>query len=275
MTSSNPVRRISSIIDAIAASRDGMTLVEIVTAVELPVSTTYRTVNILMDVGYLKMEPATKTYKIGERLKRVLLLTLGTGSLEELARPALVELAERFTETTYLVQLTSSGLRLIDFYLPTQGPRTLVHPGFDFPIHATAAGKVIFAFQPDGVIESELAKGLERFMPNTIVRKKAIRTELGHVRKQGFAVNDSELDPGVYALAAPLVLGDDTVIGALAIAGIRDRLLQRHKAEKVASAVVEAATNLSRLMLNTMTDHDAMNRDIRSTASSRTRVSER
>ncbi len=263
MTSSNPVRRIASIIDAVAASRDGMTLVEIVAAVELPVSTTYRTVNILIDIGYLKMDPATKVYTIGERLKRVLLLTLGTGSLEELARPSLVELAEAFRETAYLVQLTSSGLRLIDFYLPTQGSRTLVHPGFDFPIHATAAGKVIFAFQSKGVIESELAKGLERFMPNTIVNKKTIRTELGRIRKQGFAVNNCELDPGVYAVAAPLVLGDDTVFGALAIAGIGDRLLQRYKAQEVTSAVVEAATSLSRLLINTVTDQDATKRDIR------------
>lgn len=251
MTSSSPVRRIASIIDAVAASRDGMTLVEISTAVELPPSTAHRTVNILMDVGYLKMEPATKAYEIGERLKRVLLLTLGTGSIEELARPPLIELAERFTETAFLALLTPTGVKLIDFYLPTQGSRTLVHPGFEFPMHATAAGKAIFAFQPEAAIEAELAKGLERFMPNTIVSAKAIRAELARVRQQGYAVNDVELDPGVYAVAAPLALGEDTVIGALAIAGIRDRLLRRHKAEKIASAIVDAATNLSRLVLNT------------------------
>jgi DNA-binding IclR family transcriptional regulator len=251
MTTSNPVRRISSIIDAVAASRGGMTLVEIANCVDLPASTVHRTLNILLDVGYLKMEPATKTYRVGERLRRVLLLTLGTASLEEIARPTLAELAEQFTETAYLVQMTSFGLQLIDFYLPTQGSRTLIHPGFEFPMHATAAGKVIFAYQSDETIEAELAKGLERFMPNTIASKKAVRAELDRVRRQGYAVNDVELDPGVYAVAAPLALGDDAVIGALAIAGIRDRLLQRHKAEHIASVLVEAATGLSRLTLNT------------------------
>ncbi len=251
MTASNPVRRISSIIDAVAASRDGMTLVDISNSVDLPPSTVHRTLNILMDVGYLTMKPETKTYRIGERLKRVLLLTLGTASLDELARPILVELAEQFMETAYLIQMTSFGLQLTDFYLPSKGSRTLVHPGFEFPMHATAAGKLIFAFQSDETIEAELAKGLKRFMPNTIASKKAVRAELGRVRSQGYAVNDVELDPGVYAVAAPLALGDDAVIGALAIAGIRDRLLQRHKAEHIASVLVEAATGLSRLMLNT------------------------
>ncbi len=252
MTTSNPVRRISSIIDAVAATREGITLAGIGNAVDLSPSTVHRTVNILMDVGYLKLEPSTKTYKLGGRLKRVLLLSLGTGSLEELAHPALVTLAERFTETAYLVQLTSTGLQLVDFYLPTTGSRTLVHPGFDFPMHATAAGKVVFAFQSEEIIEREFTKGIERFMPNTLTSRKAILQELGKVRRRGYAINDVELDPGVYAVAAPLTLDEgETVIGALAIAGIRDRLLNKYSEGEIAGNLLDATTELSRLVLNT------------------------
>ncbi len=251
MTSSNPVRRISSIIDAVAASPEGMTLLEIANVVKLPPSTAHRTVNILLDVGYLTLEPATKTYKIGARLKRVLLLTLGTGSLEEIAQPKLVELAEHFTETAYLVQLTSSGIQLVDYYLPTKGSRTLVHPGFEFPINATAAGKAIFAHQSEEAIAAELAKGLKRYMPNTIVGKKAIRAELALIRDRGYAINDVELDSGIYAVAAPVWLGGETVIGAVAIVGIRDRLLKSHKPRAIEKVVVDAAGEISRLMPNT------------------------
>lgn len=250
MTSSNPVRRISSIVDAVAASRDGFTLMDIAAAVDLPPSTTHRTINILMDVGYLKLIPETKTYTIGDRLKRVLLLTLGSGPLEELARPELVDLAEHFFETAYLVQLTSAGPRLIDYYLPTRGSRTLVHPGFDFPVHATAAGKAIFAFQADDVVEAELAKGLERFTRNTITSKRPVRAELRRVRKQGYACSDAEMDSGVYAVAAPVRLGQDAVIGALAIVGIRDRLLAGRKEEDIAAEVARAASDLSRLIVD-------------------------
>jgi len=248
MTSSKPVRRMTLIVDVIASSHDRLTLIDIARAVELPPSTTHRTLNILMDVGYIKLDPATKTYAIGERLKRVLLLTLGTGSIKELAQPVLVELAERFTETAYVVQMTSSGIQLIDFYLSTQGSRTLVHPGFNFPIHASAAGKVVFAFQSDEVIELELAKNIEKFMPSTIVGKRAIKKELRLSHERGYAINDSELDPGVYAIAAPLKLGEQSVIGALAIVGLRERLLKRFKTEEIASIIVKAANDVSQLM---------------------------
>ena len=250
MTSSSPVRRIASIIDIVAASHGHLTLADIARAVELPPSTTHRTLNILIDVGYLALDPVTKSYEIGDRLKRVLLLTLGAGSLKEIARPALVELAEEFTETTFVVQMTSSGLQLVDHYFPTQGSRTLVHPGFDFPMHASATGKVVFAFHSDEEIELELAKTVEKFMPNTIVGKRAIIKELRRTRKQGYSVNDAELDPGVYAVAAPIKLGNDAIVGALAIVGIRDRLLDRYKAEKIISSVVRAAEDVSRLMFS-------------------------
>ncbi|MBT4888372.1 MAG: IclR family transcriptional regulator [Rhodospirillales bacterium] len=250
MTSSNPVRRMTLIIDVVASSHDSMTLADISKAVELPPSTTHRTLNILLDVGYLKLDPATKSYEIGERLKRVLLLSLGTGSLEELARPVLVELAEKFAETAYVVQMTSSGLQLVDYYLPTTGSRTLVHPGFEFPMHATASGKAIFAFKSDEEIELELTKSIEKFMPNTIIGKKAIKAELRHTRERGYATNDSELDPGIYAVAAPLKLGEDTIIGALAIVGVRERFCGNFKTEDIASSIVKAADDISRLLFS-------------------------
>ena len=250
MASSNPVRRISSIIDAVATSRNGMTLVEIANAVGLVPSTSHRTVNILMDIGYLRISPETKTYHIGDRLKRVLLLELGTESLTDLARPIIVELAEKFFETAFVVQNTSSGVQLIDYFFSTSGSRTLVHPGYEFPLHATAAGKAIFAFQSDDLIEEELAKGLKRFMPATLSSKKAVRKELALIKDRGYAINDSELDPGVYALAAPLVLTDNSVVGALAIVGIRDRLLKAATEKEIATSIIQAANELSNMAYN-------------------------
>ncbi len=247
-TSSNPVRRISTIIDVVAASRTGLNLADIANAVDLAPSTTHRTINILLDIGYLRVMPGSKTYQIGDRLKRVLLLTLGSVSLKDLAKPVLAELSDQFRETIYVVQLNNSELQLVDYYLPTKGSRTLVHPGFQFPMHATAAGKVVYAFQSVDIIANELSKKAERYMPNTIVSKKAIRSELKKVRTDGYAVNDAELDPGVYAIAVPIRLSDDTVIGALAIVGIRIRMLKKYSEREIATTLEKYAGELTRLI---------------------------
>ncbi len=251
MTASNPVRRIAAIVDVVAGYDKGITLVEIANAARLSPSTAHRTVNILLDVGYLVLDPSTKTYRIGPRLKRVLLLSHGSGSLEDFARPSLIALSEQFSETSYLVRFSGQRIHLVDYHLPTTGSRTLVHPGFEFPMHATAAGKVVFAYLSADIIENELSRDLEHFMPNTITSRQKVRRELEKVRTQGYAVNDAELDPGVYAVAAPVFLSDnETLVGALAIAGIRDRLLEKHTETEIAKVLLEATAELSRLINN-------------------------
>ncbi len=250
MASSSPVRRIASIIDAVAASKNGMTLVEIATTVGLAPSTSHRTVNILLDVGYLRISPETRTYHLGDRLKRVLLLEMGTGSLTELARPMIVELAEKFRETAFIVQNVNSEIQLVDYYFSTRGSRTLVHPGYEFPLHASAAGKAIFAFQPDDLIEQATSGGFKRFMPATLTTRRSLRKEFELVRRRGYAVNDSELDPGVYALAVPLILADGSVIGALAIVGIRERLLNNASETEIATSLMLSARVLSGMAHN-------------------------
>ena len=48
----------------------------------------------------------------------------------------------------------------------------MVHPGFDFPIHASAVGKAVFAFLTDEKVDLELEKKAEKFMPTAIVGKR-------------------------------------------------------------------------------------------------------
>jgi DNA-binding IclR family transcriptional regulator len=250
MTTSNPVRRIATILDAIASARDGITLGELAATVGLPVSTTHRTVNILQDVGYINADPATRMLRIGERLQRVVLLSVGSRAIKKIVRPTLIELANHFSETAYFAQMTSDGPVLADYYLPTRGPRTLVHPGFDFPIHATAAGKTIYAFLPEEIADKALSKKLQRFTDNTIVNKSAVRKELAAVRARGYGISNAELDEGVFALAAPLLLDQNTVLGTIAVTGVSDRMRKQFGIEAIAEKIVQAGKDLSAMMVN-------------------------
>ncbi len=250
MTASNPVRRIAAILDAIASARDGIALGELAAATGLPLSTTHRTVNILQDVGYISADPATRTLRIGARLQRVVLLSVGSRAIRKIIRPTLMELADHFSETAYFAQMTNDGPQLSDYYLPTKGPRTLVHPGFDFPAHATAAGKAIYAFLPEETVARALSGKLQRFTANTVVQKAALRREFAQVRERGYAVNSSELDEGVFALAAPLLLDQHSVLGAIAITGVSERLTGRFSIEAIAERVLAAGREISAMMLN-------------------------
>jgi DNA-binding IclR family transcriptional regulator len=87
------------------------------------------------------------------------------------------------------------------------------------PAHCAAGGKALLAWR-DGWRESVLAAPLARVTDRTTVDADAMRRELDAVRRDGHAVEDGELEPGVRAVAAP-VFGDDSAVGALVVSGRR------------------------------------------------------
>jgi IclR family pca regulon transcriptional regulator len=66
-------------------------------------------------------------------------------------------------------------------------------------------GKLLLANLPERE-QSELIAGMKltKRAPNTITSKRALREELDEARATGLAVNDEELAPELYAIAAPV-----------------------------------------------------------------------
>jgi DNA-binding IclR family transcriptional regulator len=87
------------------------------------------------------------------------------------------------------------------------------------PHHCTAQGKVFLA---SGA--APLPAGpLESLAPRTIVDPATLADELERVRAQGYATTLDELEPGLWAVAAP-VAGPNGVIAAISISGPATRL---------------------------------------------------
>ena len=85
---------------------------------------------------------------------------------------------------------------------------------------------------------------LGQLAPNTLDHAALIR-DLETLRARGYATTVEELEPGLWAVAAPVRDGDGTVIAALSISGptlrLRDGLLDdfgrltRHEADVVST----------------------------------------
>lgn len=91
--------------------------------------------------------------------------------------------------------------------------------GLRVPLHCSALGKVFLAHG------AALPEGrLVRRTPSTIGSRAALVTELEVVRRQGWAVADSELEEGLVALAAPVFGADGAITAALSASGPSVRL---------------------------------------------------
>ncbi|MFD1883019.1 IclR family transcriptional regulator [Paracoccus pacificus] len=245
---SNPLRRIATVLDAVAFSSAGLTLQDIANAAQIPVSSAHRIANTLIDVGYLETASNQRVYQIGARMRRLLKLSFGDTSIEKLAAPLLSDLADRVSEVAFICRLSGGKVKLEAFALPSEAAYSLIHPGYEFPFHATASGKAMLAYQSAEFIEGVLAQDLPQFQSRTTIDHDALLAQLEAVRRNGFAVNNMEFDPGIFALAAPVTFERGDVFLTIGIVGIGARIEARFSQEQLVTMVSDAAARLAHLL---------------------------
>lgn len=76
--------------------------------------------------------------------------------------------------------------------------------GGRLPMHATAVGKVLLAYEEPWVLEAYLRKPLERRSVRTLVDPDALAREIATVREQGFATTVEEARTGSCSVAVPV-----------------------------------------------------------------------
>lgn len=92
-------------------------------------------------------------------------------------------------------------------------------------LHNSAGGKAMLAhFSTERVDEIIAEWGLPAFTDETITDRDALVDELEAIREEGIAYNRGEYLPGISTIAAPILDTDETVYGAVTVAGPHHRL---------------------------------------------------
>lgn len=238
--SEKPLARYARILETVGASGEGMTLSNIARSAGLQVGTAHRLVNSLRDVGLLDQAEGSRSYVLGPRLLRMLHVASVPKAVVAVARPFLRELVAEFGETVFIARLAGSVVETVTLEQPMGDFRSYIHPGREWPMHATATGKVILANQDPEFVDRILAEPRVRFTENTCVDETALRKQLDAVRRSGFAICDNEMDVGALSYACPLKLDGRHVFFALGIVGFADRM-RRIPAEQVRQALTRSA----------------------------------
>lgn len=197
------VTRVLSILEDFALSEAPRTLTAISERVGLPPSTTLRFLRTLEGLGYVSRQ-ADGTYARGQRL-RSLAGWVGGVALKQAARPAMDWLVERCGEDVLLNTLDVQSALCIEIAKASHLLTVAVSTGFQMPLHATAAGKVLLAFlDPIGRKKSLDWLDFRRYTEFTVPTAEALARELEAIREQGYALDSEEFIPGVACLAVPV-----------------------------------------------------------------------
>lgn len=198
---------------------------DIARALALPKSTVHRLLQALVRRGLVERDAAGR-YAPGTQL-----IALGLGAQERdpvvvAARAVLEEEAAALGETVFLTAPRGGAMVVVDKAEGAGFLRAAPRLGEAVPLHATAVGKLAFAFAPERFPLEGLR--LERFTDRTVGDRSKLSAEVERVRRQGFAVNRGEWIDGLSVVAAPVLLDgggeEPRLVAALAVAAASQRL---------------------------------------------------
>jgi len=211
------VERALMLLEILADSRDELRLNDISKAAGLNVSTCHTLLSTLVEHGYVSQSAQSRTYFLGNRILELSRSRIHQFDLAQAAMDDLRKLNERTGETVHLAVLRGDELvtiAVLDSRHPVRVASSL--NGKTEAIHATATGKAILAWLPESEIERIIKRrGLPRFTDKTVVERDVLLEVLRNVRRDGFAVDMEEFQPGVVCIGAAIRDHMGAVIGSL------------------------------------------------------------
>lgn len=234
------VDRAMTLLEAIAEAGGETTLTELSRRTRLNISTCHHLLSTLVQRGYVAKVPVRRSYALGARIHYLCNASLQI-DLPARAAPFIERINEKTGETVHLAVLQGDAMMKI-------AKRESRHPvrvdtgalGRTDAPHATATGKAMLAWLPEDDMRRVLSNGLPRFTPKTITEWPALIDALRHVRRDGYAMDDEEYQPGVICIGAPIRDHNGAVVGAISASTPTMRANDGHLTlvrEQVVSAV--------------------------------------
>jgi IclR family acetate operon transcriptional repressor len=232
---SQAIDRASELVRQVVDATQPVTFSDLAASSGLAKSTASRILNALERNGLLRRD-VNGVFLPGDAFVRYALRGNADDDLATVAQPYLDRLGELSRETINLgVTRQTSVVQIaqVDSLYVLGATNWL---GRSEPLHATALGKVLLAFDA-----AQLPAGrLERLTPHTTTGRANLEVELSQVRRRGYAVASEELEIGLMAIAAP-VWRDDNVIAAISVSGPSTRIDTRRIIQVAAWCVAEAS----------------------------------
>jgi IclR family KDG regulon transcriptional repressor len=222
--------RLSSVANSIRlltsfnGGEDELAITTLAQRLGLAKSTVHRLASTLASAGFLEQNSQTGRYRLGVALFELGALVRRRMDVANEARPHLRELLEKTGETVQLGIVDHYSVLYVYEMESRRAIRMAAAVGARGPLHCTAIGKVLLAFQPADFIRETIERGLTRFTHKTVTRGEAVLELLEEVRDRDHAIDDEESEAGLRAVAAPVRNHNGMVIAALGVAAPVQRM---------------------------------------------------
>jgi IclR family acetate operon transcriptional repressor len=239
------VRRVVQVLRAFGEGEAELGVSDLARRLGLPKSVVHRILSALVEQRFLERDEASARYRLGPEAIALGFAALGNANLVEAALPYMEGLRETTQETVTLSVRVGDERVYVHQLESPQDVRMTVAVGRRWPLYAGASGQAMLAALPPEEFERYLARtSLLPLTERTLTDPEALRERVRQAQAQGYAVSLGERDPWAAAVAAPVLVPNQGVVGAMSVCGPRPRL-SKSAMEAFAPHLVAAVRSVS------------------------------
>lgn len=247
----NTVMKTYEIIKLISKNKEGLTLAQIVKALELPKSTVFNIVRSLVSLEILDATNGpSPVYRLGIETFRIGLSYINGTTLDSVARPLLSGLCREINETVFMsIPSGKTDLVYIMKYHSDSEFQTISSVGTVRPLLSVAMGKAMLSAMPDEEILQTIPEEMfaQCSIPS-ITDYASLLEFIHHTRRLGYVLETTEENPQFASpVAAPVLDMNNQIVGAVSIVIMRD-LGNPQRIELLGQRVNAVALNISKAM---------------------------
>jgi len=212
-------------------------------------ATVQRILQVLKSYDFVRQDPKTRQYYIGNIFYRFLENLTNSNNLSGSGRNFMESVAQATRETVHL-NIIEADLRIcIDTIESSQVLRAGMPVGNQSPLYAGASAKCLLAFSSDEFKDNYFSTTkLVAVTDNTISNRDELATELVRIKKQGYAISLGERTPGLGSVSAPVFDYKGSILASLSLAIPEIRLKQEDHLSNCINILTSAATSFSKAM---------------------------
>lgn len=220
---------------------------EVVSITNLPKTTTYRILRMLVDAGMLLQENNGRKYSIAPQVSVFACEVLLHSSLRGARRAILRHLVDEIGETCNFTMRDGNEVLYIDRVEAEWPLRLQLQPGSKVPIYCTSSGKLFLSYVPAETRKRILNSiKIKNFTNKTITDIAQLEKEFKVIRKRGYSIDDEGFLAGLISVAVPVKNAKGQMFATVAVHAPNVRLPLSRAMEHV-PLLQEAAGLLSRI----------------------------
>ena len=236
-----------AVLRAFADTRKPQTIAQISQQTGIPRAAVRRCLHTLRQLGYVDAELNNFTL-------RPKVLTLGYSYLSSTpltaaAQPCLNGVSKALGESSSLAVLEEDQVLYVARAATSRVMSVSLAAGSRLPAYCSSLGRVLLAHLPQDELDAYLARAtLTPMTEHTITDPARLREVLAQVRRDGYAVNNEELELGLRSIAVPVRGASGRVLAALNVGAHAARVTPERMVEDFLPVLHQGARELAMLL---------------------------